>query len=266
MTIEFIDIGANLTHESFHQDLELVLENAIAAGLYKIIITATSVDETNRAIECTDLNPSLLWATAGVHPHNAKNTSDNFIEELEKLAMHNKVIAIGECGLDYCRNFSTPKKQRAVFEKQIKLSLKTGLPLFLHQRDAHEDFITMLKEQSVNEIKGVTHCFTGDKDQLKDHLDLGLYIGITGWVCDPRRNQDLLESIKYLPMDRLLIETDAPYLMPKELENKLKTRRNEPKYIREIAEFISNQKGIEIEDLANIAKNNTENLFGRLLD
>ena len=266
MTIEFIDIGANLTHESFHQDLELVLENAIAAGLYKIIITATSVDETNRAIECTDLNPSLLWATAGVHPHNAKNTSDNFIEELEKLAMHNKVIAIGECGLDYCRNFSTPKKQRAVFEKQIKLSLKTGLPLFLHQRDAHEDFITMLKEQSVNEIKGVTHCFTGDKGQLKDHLDLGLYIGITGWVCDPRRNQDLLESIKYLPMDRLLIETDAPYLMPKELENKLKTRRNEPKYIREIAEFISNQKGIEIEDLANIAKNNTENLFGRLLD
>ena len=266
MTIEFIDIGANLTHESFHQDLELVLENAIAAGLYKIIITATSVDETNRAIECTDLNPSLLWATAGVHPHNAKNTSDNFIEELEKLAMHNKVIAIGECGLDYCRNFSTPKKQRAVFEKQIKLSLKTGLPLFLHQRDAHEDFITMLKEQSVNEIKGVTHCFTGDKGQLKDHLDLGLYIGITGWVCDPRRNQDLLESIKYLPMDRLLIETDAPYLMPKELENKLKTRSNEPKYIREIAEFISNQKGIEIEDLANIAKNNTENLFGRLLD
>ncbi|MBC8227619.1 MAG: TatD family hydrolase [Gammaproteobacteria bacterium] len=266
MTIEFIDIGANLTHESFDQDREQVLENAIAAGLYKIIITATSVDETNRAIECTDINPSLLWATAGVHPHNAKNTSDNFIEELEKLSMHNKVIAIGECGLDYCRNFSTTEKQRAVFEKQIKLSLKTGLPLFLHQRDAHEDFITMLKEQSVDEIKGVTHCFTGDKGQLRDHLDLGLYIGITGWVCDPRRNQDLLESIKYLPMDRLLIETDAPYLMPKELEKKLKTRRNEPKYIREIAEFISNQKGIEVEDLANIAKNNTENLFGRLLD
>lgn len=266
MTIEFIDIGANLTHESFDQDLEQVLENAIAAGLNKIIITATSVDETNKAIKCTNLNPSLLWATAGVHPHNAKNTSDNFIEELEKLAVHNKVIAIGECGLDYCRNFSTPEKQKAVFEKQIKLSLRTGLPLFLHQRDAHEDFITMLKEQRVNEIKGVTHCFTGDKGQLKDHLDLGLYIGITGWLCDPRRNQDLLESIKYLPMDRLLIETDAPYLMPKELEKKLKTRRNEPKYIREIAEFISTQKGIEIEDLADIAKNNSENLFGRLLD
>jgi len=169
MTIEFIDIGANLTHESFDQDREQVLENAMAAGLDKIIITATSVDETNKAIACTELNPSLLWTTAGVHPHNAKDTSDDFIEVLEKLSMHNKVIAIGECGLDYCRNFSSPERQRTVFEKQIKLSLKTGLPLFLHQRDAHEDFIAMLKEQSVNDIKGVTHCFTGNKNQLKDY-------------------------------------------------------------------------------------------------
>ena len=266
MTIEFIDIGANLTHESFDQDREQVLENAIVAGLDKIIITATSVDETNKAIACTDLNPSLLWTTAGVHPHNAKDTSNDFIEELEKLAMHNKVIAIGECGLDYCRSFSSPERQRTVFEKQIKLSLKTGLPLFLHQRDAHEDFIAMLKEQSVNDIKGVTHCFTGNKNQLKDYLDLGLYIGITGWICDPRRNQDLLKSIKYIPMDRLLIETDAPYLMPKKLEKELKTRRNEPKYIREIAEFISSHKGIKIESLASTTKINSENLFRQLLN
>ena len=266
MTIEFIDIGANLTHESFDQDLEQVLENAIAAGLDKIIITATSVDETSKAIKCTDLNPSLLWTTAGVHPHNAKDTGNDFIEELEKLAMHNKVIAIGECGLDYHRNFSPPEIQRIIFEKQIKLSLRKDLPLFLHQRDAHEDFITMLKEHTIGNINGVTHCFTGDKNQLKDYLDLGLYIGITGWICDPRRNQALLESIKYIPMDRLLIETDAPYLMPKQLEKKLKTRKNEPKYIREIAEFISSHKGIKIESLANMTKINSEKLFRRLLD
>ena len=105
-----------------------------------------------------------------------------------------------------------------------------------------------------------------NKNQLKDYLDLGLYIGITGWICDPRRNQDLLQSIKYIPMDRLLIETDAPYLMPKELEKELKTRRNEPKYIREIAEFISSHKGIKIESLASTTKINSENLFRQLLN
>jgi TatD DNase family protein len=266
MTIEFIDIGANLTHESFDYDLEKVISNATQAGLKKIIITATSVNETKKAIDYTALNSSLLWATAGVHPHNAKDASDNFIEKLENFSLNNKVVAIGECGLDYNRNFSSPSIQRSIFEKQIKLSLRTDLPLFLHQRDAHEDFITILKENTTNNISGVTHCFTGNKNQLKDYLDLGLYIGITGWVCDQRRNEDLLESIKYIPLNRLLIETDAPYLMPKHLEKELKSRRNEPKYIREIAEFISHHKGIKIESFADITKSNSEKLFGRLLD
>lgn len=174
--------------------------------------------------------------------------------------------SIGETGLDFYRNISSYKEQIYAFDEQIKISIDTEKPLFLHQRDAHEDFITILKENTTNNISGVTHCFTGNKNQLKDYLDLGLYIGITGWVCDQRRNEDLLESIKYIPLNRLLIETDAPYLMPKHLEKELKSRRNEPKYIREIAEFISHHKGIKIESFADITKSNSEKLFGRLLD
>ena len=260
-----------ICHRGFwhdHQDQNTIkaFKNAFDKGLEAIIVTSSSIKDTKKAISLAKQYPGKLWATAGVHPHIAKDTSNDFIEELEKLAMHNKVIAIGECGLDYHRNFSPPEIQRIIFEKQIKLSLRTDLPLFLHQRDAHEDFITMLKECTIGNINGVTHCFTGDKNQLKDYLDLGLYIGITGWICDPRRNQALLESIKYIPMDRLLIETDAPYLMPKQLEKKLKTRKNEPKYIREIAEFISSHKGIKIESLASMTKINSEKLFRRLLD
>lgn len=261
MTIEFIDIGANLTHESFDYDLEKVISNATQAGLKKIIITATSVNETKKAIDYTALNSSLLWATAGVHPHNAKDASDDFIEKLENFSLNNKVVAIGECGLDYNRNFSSPSIQRSIFEKQIKLSLRTDLPLFLHQRDAHEDFVKTIKPYKNDIKKAVVHCFTGTQKELDEYLELGFHIGLTGWICDERRNIDLRKSIKNIPLERLMIETDCPYLIPRNLNNKPKNNRNEPAHLPHIANEIAALISLDKNELIDITYKNSINFF-----
>ena len=264
MVYPFIDIGANLTDQSFDHDRETVIENAFDKGLEAIIVTSSSIKDTKKAISLAKQYPGKLWATAGVHPHNAELTDKSFEQDLSELVHQNEVIALGECGLDYFRNFSSKETQKIVFEKQLILSVELQLPLFLHQRDAHDDFLSMINEHCTHPVKGVAHCFTGTKEQLKSYLDAGLYIGVTGWVCDSRRNMDLLDAIKYLPKDRLLIETDAPYLMPRLLAKQLKTRRNEPQFLSEIANELAVQMQTDISELSAITLENSKNLFDQL--
>ena len=235
MATQLIDIGANLTHESYDLDIDQVIKRSQDAGIAKIIVTASSISESKRVAAMIKQYSGILWGTSGVHPHHAKEADDLFAETLDELIQNENIVAVGECGLDYFRNFSEPREQQKVFRIQLQIALKNSLPIFLHQRDAHNDFIGILKEHESSVIDGVAHCFTGNKKQLKAYLDIGLYIGITGWLCDPRRNQDLIDSIHYIPMDKLLIETDSPYLMPKALEKELKTRRNEPCFLPYIA-------------------------------
>jgi len=258
-----IDIGANLTHKSFDHDIDAVIQRSLDVGIEKIIVTVSSIQDTKKAIELTDQYPNVLWATAGVHPHNAKTAEEQTEIMLKQLLAHQKIVAVGEIGLDYCRNFSEPKEQKKVFEIQLGVAAEKSLPVFLHQRDSHHDFVGILKDYKSSLTGGVAHCFTERVQELKDYLDLGLYIGITGWLCDPRRNHNLIDSIKYIPIDRLLIETDSPYLLPKALEKELKTRRNEPCFLPHIAQAIAEYKKIDLTEVLLKTCQNAEKLFFR---
>lgn len=259
MGIDYIDIGVNLLDEAFKKDLHEVLDRAFNANINILINTSSSIEEANQSLELTKKYPSKIYTTAGVHPHNASIASDQLKEELIEVLQNDCMIAIGECGLDYCRNFSPVEKQLSVFKTHLEVAKETGLPLFLHQRDAHEDFINCLNEIFNEPIKGVAHCFTGNVEQMKTYLDMGLYIGITGWICDERRNQELIRAVKQLPLNRVLIETDSPYLIPRSLK---KSRRNEPMHLPIVAMKLAEEMNIEASRLVNHARENSIELFG----
>jgi TatD DNase family protein len=229
--MELIDIGCNLTHDSFDDDRDEVIEAALQAGVVQMIITGASASGSQAALQIASERPGMLFATAGVHPHRASAYDDETDTLLRELAAQPAVVAIGETGLDYFRDFSPRDQQRSSFEQQIQIAIDTGLPFFLHQRDAHDDFIAILKQyrSRLNEV--VVHCFTGSKSEMFECLDLDLYIGITGWICDERRGTHMKEYIKDIPSDRLMIETDAPYLKPRNLRPKIKSHRNEPRLL-----------------------------------
>ncbi|MCC2607059.1 TatD family hydrolase [Planctobacterium marinum] len=255
------DIGVNLTNNRFNDDLQQVLARSKEAGVQGLLLTGTSEAESAAALNICHNYPDC-WSTAGVHPHDAANVSENFIAQLRHLARDDKVLAIGECGLDFNRNFSPREAQLSVFQQQIELATELNLPLFLHERDAFDEQIKMLS--AVNRLRGVAHCFTGTPAQMQAYLALGLYIGITGWVCDPRRGQDLQEAVKHLPLERLLLETDAPFLTPKTLPGKI--RRNEPCYLPHIAETVADLKQISVEEVARAATHNAQTLLGFALN
>ena len=253
-----IDIGLNLSHESFISDLDAVIQRAVMAGLSQGILTGATEQGSKDAFELTQKYPDLFYSTAGVHPHYSKEYNPDVHKVIEQLIENDKVVAVGECGLDFNRNFSTPTEQEHAFRQQLEIAKDSQLPVFLHQRDAHELFLEILKD-NINEISGgVAHCFTGTKEQMKDYLDLGLYIGITGWICDERRGQDLQEAINFLPADRMLIETDAPYLLPRDLKPKPKSRRNEPMYLGHVLHTIARLRGEDAAELAQITITNTK--------
>ena len=227
---ELIDIGANLGHGSFDEDRSAVLKRAAAAGITRLIVTGTSVTESAKALEIAQVE-ATCYATAGIHPHHASEFDSRSLPALRQLAESPRVVAIGECGLDYFRNFSPRAKQLMAFAAQLDLASECRMPVFLHQRDAHDDFIGMLAERRGALTGGVAHCFTGNREQLAECLELGLYIGITGWVCDTRRGAELREAVPEIPIDRLLLETDAPYLLPHNIDPKPRSRRNEPSFL-----------------------------------
>ncbi len=228
MAPTLFDIGANLAHDSFDADRGAVLERARGAGVAAMIVTGSSLDDTEKAIALARGHPAMLRVTAGVHPHHASGLRDADAGRLAALLRDPMVVASGECGLDYFRNFAPPAEQRRAFELQLGLAAEAGKPLFLHQRDAHADFLAMLRAHQPAAVRGVLHCFTGGPAELEDCLALGLSVGITGWICDERRGHALRESAPRVPRDRLMIETDAPYLLPRTLVPKPPHRRNEP--------------------------------------
>lgn len=225
---ELIDIGVNLGHESFAQDRAEVLAQALAAGVGTLILTGTSVAASVREAEIAAEHPGILYSTAGVHPHDALHFGTDSYERLRELSLLPQVVAIGETGLDFNRDFSPRDLQERAFAEQLALAVETGLPVFLHERDAHARFIALLKEQRDGIRKGVVHCFTGTREELYAYRDLDMYIGITGWVCDERRGLHVQELLKEIPADRLLLETDAPYLLPRNIAPKPPHRRNVP--------------------------------------
>lgn len=234
-----IDIGANLTHDSFASDLDQVLADSRSGGVGAMIVTGASVAGSRAALALARTHPGTLFATAGVHPHHAKEWGAGDSDGLRELLQQPEVRAAGECGLDHFRNFSTPAQQARVFREQLELASALEMPVFLHQRDAHQKFLAILDEYLPRIPRAVAHCFTGDAEELAACLDRDLYIGVTGWICDERRGHHLRELVGRIPAKRLMIETDAPYLLPRDLAPRPKSRRNEPKYLGHILNTVA---------------------------
>lgn len=252
--MQLVDIGANLTHESFRHDFAEVLARARAAGVSQLVVTGASLQGSRDALALARAHPRVLFATAGVHPHHAADFDADVEAALRELHARPEVVAVGETGLDYFRDFSPRSAQVFAFERQLELAADCGKPLFLHQRDAHADFIAAMDNVRGRIGKAVVHCFTGEQDELFDYLDRDFYMGITGWICDERRGTHLRELVKSIPSDRLMLETDAPYLLPRTVKPAPSHRRNEPMYLAHICAEVARDRG---EDVAVTAANAT---------
>ena len=261
MPTALIDIGINLTHDSYDTDRAQVLERAAAAGVVQMLVTGASLDGSLAAVELATTHRGRLFATAGCHPHHAIDHDAAKLQQLAVLATQPSVVAVGECGLDYFRDYSPRAQQRDVFAAQLAVAARLRKPVFLHQRDAHADFLVILREQRTALCGGVVHCFTDDERALRDYLDLDLYIGITGWICDERRGRGLLKLLPLIPAERLLVETDGPYLLPRDLRPKPASRRNEPMYLPHIVAAIAAARDEPIKALAAHTAANARRLF-----
>lgn len=256
-----IDIGANLANRRFHKDIAKVLASAREANLQAIVLTGSDEVSTQQSLELARAHPNFLFSTAGIHPHNASDFSvSDTLPLLRSLCGETPVVAVGECGLDFNRDFSPRDAQMSCFTAQLELAAGNRLPLFMHERDAHEAFISVMREHRDSISAGVVHCFTGTLEQAKAYLDLDLHIGITGWLCDERRGQHLQEVVRVIPHNRLMIETDAPYLAPRDYRPKIS--RNEPKYLPHILQALARCRDEQPEALAAALLTTTQQFFG----
>ncbi|SES27049.1 Sec-independent protein translocase TatD [Vreelandella subterranea] len=255
-----VDIGANLTHESFGRDLEAVIQRAQAAHVTTMIVTGTDIQHAEQAVSLAHRFPGL-YATAGIHPHDASQWNNAIAAEMARLHARPEVVAVGECGLDFNRNFSTPREQERAFEAQLALAAESGLPLFVHERDAGQRMREMLHAWRDEISQAVVHCFTADRDTLFGYLDLDLHIGLTGWICDERRGHHLRPLVGEIPLDRLMVETDCPYLLPRNLPAKLKGRRHEPALLPWIVREIAECRGISEADMGAATTQTAQRFF-----
>ena len=269
--MKLIDIGINLMNSSYDRDREEVIEAALAAGVSPLVVTGSGERSSlNAALYASKYNAQrsgALFTTAGVHPHEAKNCGNGTIDFLRELVLNEAelgscVKAVGECGLDYNRDFSPRDVQRRWFVKQAELAAELSLPLFLHERDAFDDFSIILKEYIKAVPAAVVHCFTGTAGELEFYISLGCYIGVTGWICDERRGKHLRELVKTIPGDRLMLETDGPYLLPRDLPVKVRNKRNEPRFLPHIAETVGRCLGKDPAELAKETFANSKRFFG----
>ncbi|MBI1397790.1 MAG: hydrolase TatD [Betaproteobacteria bacterium] len=242
-----IDIGANLAHESFHHDLEDVLARARDNRVATMIVTGTSLAASRAAVELAEGKAPQLYATVGVHPHDSSTFDDTTVEEMRALSRHPCVKALGECGLDYNRNYSPGPNQLAAFEAQLKLATEVRLPLFLHDREADHDMRPLIARYRDGIVDAVIHCFTGSREALHAYLDLDLHIGVTGWICDERRGLELQRLVRDVPANRLMLETDSPYLMPRTIRPMPKHRRNEPAHLPHVARMVAECTGRSVD-------------------
>lgn len=259
---ELIDIGANLAHDSFDDDRAEVLERAASAGVSRLIVTGSSDDSNTAALELARDHAGRLYSTAGVHPHHASDFTDASDAIIRECIREPHCVAVGECGLDYFRNFSPREAQLTAFQAQLDIGAESGLPVFLHQRDAHDDFVDLLEPMLPRLSRAVAHCFTGEGESLREYIAMGLYVGITGWICDERRGQHLHDIVEAIPDDRLLLETDAPYLLPRTIRPRPKSRRNEPAYLPYVLATVAEARGQTEEHVAAITTANARRFFG----
>jgi TatD DNase family protein len=265
LVVNLVDIGINLAHDSFDHDRAELLARARAAGVTRFIITGTDIAGSGKALAMAQSDESF-YCTAGVHPHHADELDEEGIRVLRQLLANPNVVAVGECGLDFFRNFSKPDAQRSAFEMQLELAAETQKPLFLHQRDAHAELMKRLQARhSELPAGGVVHCFTDGPAELADVLEAGFHVGITGWLCDERRGQALREAVRELPMDRFMVETDAPYLLPRDLPRdalKMAGRRNEPQFLPHIVTRLAELMQREPAEIARQSTATAQRLFG----
>ena len=258
---EIADIACNFSSERFDKDLDEVINRAIANKITKFGLICSRISDLNKLLKIYQQYSKSMFYTIGVHPHHANEINDGYLKKLKDVIATNNPHAIGETGLDFYRNLSTYEEQIYAFEEQIKISIYTNKPLFLHQRDSHDDFIKILKKYSSDISKAVVHCFTGTQQQLDDYLELDCYIGVTGWICDKKRNVELRKTIKNIPLEKLMVETDCPYLIPKNLVEKPKNNRNEPTNLNHIINEIAVLMEIDIDILRKQTFKNTINYF-----
>ncbi len=259
--IETFDIGVNLTNKSLLRDLDAVMQRAADAGVVGMAVTGTSIDSSRQAIDLCQSAPGVLVSTCGVHPHHASEWDSDSEQQLVEMAAQQCARAIGETGLDFNRNYSTPQEQEFAFEQQLEIAARLGMPLFCHQRDAHQRFIDILKNHRESLGSIVVHCFTDSRAALEHYLDLDCYIGITGWICDERRGLELQQLVSLIPEQRLLLETDAPYLLPRDLEPKPASKVNEPCYLPHILHAVARHRGQDPVDLGAACLANSRRFF-----
>jgi TatD DNase family protein len=251
--MQLIDIGVNLTHPSFADQHQALLDRAFAAGVCQMLVTGTSLDESERAVElCRELDESgdRLFSTAGVHPHDAKDWNSDSAARLKALLAEPRVRAVGECGLDFNRDFSPRPQQEKALEEQLALAAALQMPVFLHERDADQRLLEILRDYRDRLPAAVVHCFTGEKRALFNYLDLDLHIGITGWICDERRGSHLHPLVREIPVGRLMLESDSPFLLPRSLRPKPKSGRNEPALLVEVLREVALHRGESLQSLA----------------
>ena len=257
MQVKYYDIGLNLFCKQFREPEEVLRE----AGRHGVCCILTGTDMKENAKIHDFVKTHDAFGTAGIHPHNADRAKQEDFKLMEEILSENKkIVAVGECGLDYDRMFSTKENQIRCMEKHIILGEKLDMPLFLHERSAADDFVKRFKKHPDICTRSVVHCFTGDKRTLENYLSMGFSIGITGWICDDRRGKELREAVSMIPLDRILVETDAPYLTPKNVEGL--DRTNVPQNIKYVVKELAKHMKVSEEVLMENAKKNTERVFG----
>lgn len=258
---QYVDIAVNLVGSELETQLPQVITEAQHAEVTHLIVIGSHLEESRQVVTLSRQYPQSLSATVGVHPHYARLWDQHSAQQLITLANQETVVAIGECGLDYNRNFSPRADQLAAFEAQLELAAQLNKPIYMHCREAHDDFIRLVSQYRSRLGNAVLHCFTGSKDELHACLDLDLHIGITGWVCDERRGQELANIVADIPDDRIMLETDSPYLLPRILTPKPKSRTNYPKYLPVIAAKVAELRKQSLSDFTHCCYRNSVQFF-----
>jgi TatD DNase family protein len=252
-----IDSHAHIQGKEYAGEREAVIARARQAGVEKIIAVggAGDMSSNTEARALADAFPNV-YATVGMHPHDAKDVGAEDVAKLKELAAHPKVVAVGETGLDYYYSHSPHDVQRRVFGQFIHMALETDLPIVVHERDAAQETAELLRSEGAGKLRGVIHCFTGNYEAACAYLDLGFYLSFTG-IITFKNAGPLREVVRKVPLERMLVETDSPYLTPVPHRGK----RNEPAYVRWVAEAIAHIKGIEVEEVAETTTRNVQDLF-----
>ncbi|KPZ72312.1 Tat-linked quality control protein TatD [Shewanella sp. P1-14-1] len=258
---QHIDIAVNLLSSRLVADIDTIIHNAAEKNVSPLIVIGSDLSESTDAITLCQQYPMQLLSTAGVHPHQASTWNEFSKAELQSLVDSEHVVAIGECGLDYNRDFSPRDKQREAFDAQLALAVKLQMPVLMHCRDAHDDFVEIVSQYRQQLPAAVLHCFTGTRDELLACIELDLHIGITGWVCDERRGAELASIVPLIPDNRIMVETDSPYLLPRSMRPKPKSSKNLPQYLPYIVDYIAQLRGQTYEQFSDHCYRNSVNFF-----